>query len=145
MWDEERSNPDDIGILETQDTIFINKVYESKISLHALQRSKTQRNESMITIINLVNALNGSHNRIKSEAGRRIITESMENLFEHCDLPIEMSPHCEYCYILPLDQKYVQNPREPKLFETLNVPLSTAQIEYFRGMTIGFFESCYGR
>ncbi len=144
MWNAERSNPDDIGILETEDTIFVNRVYESKMSLKAMRRSTSQRAESMITVRFIVNALNGSDNKIKTRAGWKVLVQSMENIFGRCDLPIELSTDCAYCYILPADQKYIQSPYEPIEFQTLNIPLSTSHIERLRSLTIGCFGKNFG-
>ncbi len=144
MWNSERSNPDDVGILETKDVIYINRVYESKISLHALHRSKGQRIQSMITIGMVVNALNGSDHKIKSKAGWKVLTESMEYLFDHCGFPIEMSPDCEYCYILPHDQIYRQSRYEPRQFEVINIPLDTTEIDRFRVLTVNYFLNSSG-
>lgn len=144
MWNAERSTPDDVGILETEDTIFVNKVYESKITLKAMNRSTAQRAESMITINFLINALNGSDNKIKSKAGWKVLVQAMENLFDRCDLPVEMAPNCEYCYILPSDQKFVQSPYEPVQFQTMNIPLTISHIEQIRALTIGSFSKNFG-
>ncbi len=144
MWNAERSSPDDVGILETDDMILISKVYESKISIKAMQRSTSQRAESMITVRFIVNSLNGTDSKVKTRAGWKVLAQAIENLFGHCELPVMMAPDCEYCYILPSDQIYTQSPYEPVKFQTINIPLSTPHIEKLRVLTFGCFAKSFG-
>ena len=132
IWNEEKSIPDDLALSLTSHTLDIDKIIECKISSHAVKSSFHQKESTKNTIKSLVSILNGNYQEVKSDKGKKIITQAREKIRRVCPLPVNLSPNYKYVYVLPSDQHYIsQNPKDANLV-VFNLPFSTADIDVFR-------------